>query len=56
MDENALFERLDKIIDLLETGLKPMSKAERVIGWVATLIGIMGVLAVVDIIIPWLGG
>ena len=56
VDEKALFERLDKIIDLLDVGLKPVSKVERVIAWIAAVIGIMGILAIVDIIISWLGG
>jgi len=56
VDEKGLFERLDKIIALLDTGLKPASKAERIVGWVATAVAIMGLLAIIDIVISWIGG
>ena len=56
MDEKALWERLDKIISLLEDAGKQPSLLVRVLNGVATGAGILGILSVVDIIRTWLGG
>ena len=56
VDEKALFERLDKIITLLEIAGKKPSLLVRVVNGVATGIGILGILSAVDIIRAWLGG
>jgi hypothetical protein len=50
MDEWALFERLDKIIGLIEAANKPPSLYYRVINGVATGAGILGILSAIDII------
>ena len=56
MNENALFERLDKIISLLETAGKKPSIIVRVLNGLATGAGILGILSAIDIIKSWLGG
>ena len=56
MEEKALFERLDKIIALLEKVNKPPLLRYRVINGIATGAGILGIISAVDIIKTWLGG
>jgi hypothetical protein len=56
MNEKALFERLDRIIVLLEDAGKQPSLFVRVLNGVATGAGILGVFSAVDIIKSWLGG
>ncbi|MDR0447088.1 MAG: hypothetical protein LBH07_00295 [Treponema sp.] len=56
MDENLLWERLDKIITLLEIANKQPSLSLRVLNGIATGAGILGILSAVDIIKTWLGG
>ena len=50
-----IVKRLDVIIERLD-GFKPMSAAEKVIGWVATGIGILSIISIIDIIRTWPGG
>ena len=56
MDEKALFERLDKIIALLEKAGKEQPLVVRIANGVATGAGIMSILAVVEILRSWIGG
>jgi len=49
-------KRLDEIIDLFKISSKPVSIARRIIDGLATGIGILGVISVIDIIKTWLGG
>ena len=56
VDEKALFERLDKIILLLEIAGKRPSLLTRMINGVAIGVGILGILSAIDIIRTWLGG
>ena len=56
MDEKALFEKLDRIILLLEEIGKQPSLISKVITGIATGAGILGVLSAVDIIKAWIGG
>jgi len=56
VDEKALFQRLDRIIVLLEILSKPPSMPKRIASGLATGIGIMGIISVIDIIKAWLGG
>jgi hypothetical protein len=56
MDDKALFERLDKIIFLLENAAKQPSLLIRVINGAAIGAGILGILSAVDVIRSWLGG
>ena len=56
MDEKALFEKLDRIILLLEQSNKEPSLAIRIANGIATGVGIMSILAVIDIIRSWIGG
>ena len=54
VDENALFERLDRIIFLLEDA-KP-SILIKIVNGAATGAGILGIISIIDIIKAWLGG
>ena len=56
MNDKALFERLDKIIVLLETTAKQPSLLVRIAAGAATGVGILGILSAVDVIKTWLGG
>ena len=56
MDDKALFERLDKIILLLETVAKQPSLLIRLFNGIAMGAGILGILSAVDVIKSWLGG
>jgi len=56
MDEKALFERLDRIIALLEKVVKESPLVVRVANGVATGVGIMSILAVIEIIRSWITG
>ena len=56
MDEKTLFEKLDRIIVLLEEISKQPSLISRIIAGIATVAGILGILSAVDIIKAWLGG
>ena len=56
MDSKALFERLDKIIFLLETVAKQPSLLARITNGAAIGAGILGILSAVDVIKSWLGG
>jgi len=56
MNEKALFERLDRIIALLEIFGKPTSLFVRIINGAATGVTILGILSAFDLIRTWLGG
>ena len=56
MDEKALFEKLDKIILLLEKAGKEPSIMKRIADVLATGVGILGILAVIEIIRSWITG
>ncbi|MCL2809848.1 MAG: hypothetical protein FWD24_07275 [Treponema sp.] len=56
MDERILFEKLDKIISLLEVSVKEPTLLIRVVNGAATGAGILGILSVIDIIRNWLWG
>ena len=56
MDEKALFERMDKIISLLEEVAKPSSLTSKIVSGIATGAGILGIIGIIDVIRNWLGG
>jgi len=56
VDDKALFERLDKIIFLLENAVRQPSLLVRIINGAAIGAGILGILSAVDVIKSWLGG
>jgi hypothetical protein len=56
IDEKAFLERLDRIIVLLEEVAKPPSLPDRIAGGVATGIGILGIITIIDVIKSWIGG
>jgi len=56
MDEKALFHRLDRIIVLLEDAAQKPTVFMRIANGIATGVGIMGILSIIDVIKTWLGG
>ncbi|MCL2187062.1 MAG: hypothetical protein FWB86_14620 [Treponema sp.] len=56
MDEKVLFEKLDRIIMLLEKATKEPSLGKRIADGSATGIGILGILSAIEIIRSWIGG
>jgi hypothetical protein len=56
INERALFERMDRIIVLLESAARRPSLGMRIMNGLATGIGILGIFSIVDIIKTWLGG
>ena len=54
VNEDALFQRLDKVIVLLEDAGKQPSLLVRVVNGIAVGVGILGILSAVDIIRIWL--
>jgi hypothetical protein len=56
MDEKALFERLDRIIMLLEITAKQPSLFKRISDGAATGVGIISIISIIDVIKTWLGG
>jgi len=56
MDEKALFQRLDRIIVLLEDANRQPKIMMRIANGIATGVGIMGIISVIDVIKSWLGG
>ena len=55
MNEKLLFERLDRIIVLLEDATKQPPLFIRILNGVAIGAGILGIISIVDIIKTWLG-
>jgi len=55
MDEKVLFDKLDRIILLLDQANKEPSLLKRVLDGSATGIGILGILSAIDIIRSWVG-
>jgi len=56
VDEKALFQRLDEIIALLREGAKAPSKLSRLVDAVATGVGILGIIGIIEVLRNWLGG
>jgi hypothetical protein len=56
MDEKTLFERLDRIIAILQDIAKPPSLLYRIGNGAAVGVGILSILTVVETIRAWLGG
>lgn len=55
-DINEVTKRLDEIISLLKISSKPVSVARRIVDGLATGIGILGIISIIDILKTWLGG
>jgi len=49
-------KRLDDIIGLLKNNSKPESIAKKIVNGIATGIGILGIISIIDIIKKWIGG
>jgi len=56
MDEKTLFERLDRIIAILQDIAKPAPLALRIVNGMATGAGILGVLSAIELLPSWIGG
>jgi len=56
VDEKALFQRLDKIISLLEDASKQPSVFVRVLNMAALVISILGAITIIDAFRNWFGG
>jgi len=59
MDASQLLEitkRLDEIVVLLRNGSRPVSVVRRVVDGIATGVGILGIISVIDILKAWIGG
>jgi len=56
MDEKVLFEKLDRIIMLLEKVNKEPPLVKRIIDGSATGVGILGIIAIIETIRTWIGG
>ena len=56
MNERTPFERLDRIIAILQDIAKPPSLGQRIANGAAVGVGILGILTVVETIRSWLGG
>ena len=56
VDEKALFQRLDRIIFLMEKAAKQPSALVRILNMAALIISILGVITIVDAFRNWFGG
>ena len=56
MDEKTLFERLDRIIVILQDIAKSPSLIQRVANGAAIGVGILSILTIVETIRSWIGG
>jgi len=56
MDDKALFERLDRIIVLLEKAGKEPPIIKKITDGLATGAGILSILSAVEIVKLWIGG
>jgi len=56
MDEKTLFERLDRIIEILQDIARPAPLFYRIGNGLAIGAGILSILTVVELIRSWLGG
>jgi hypothetical protein len=56
MDEKTLFERLDRIIAILQDMAKPPPLALRIVNGIAIGAGILSILTVVELLRSWIGG
>jgi hypothetical protein len=55
-DLDEITKRLDSIIGLLRGNIQTTSMTRRIFDGVATGIGILGIISIIDIIKSWFGG
>ncbi|MCL2808589.1 MAG: hypothetical protein FWD24_00840 [Treponema sp.] len=54
-EEITILKRISETLDkMYETMPKPQSKLDKIFNWALTLIGILGILAIVDVILSWI--
>ena len=56
VDKSLLFEKLDRIISLLEIAGKQPSLLVRILNGAAMGAGIIGIISAIDVVKSWLGG
>jgi len=56
VDEKALFQRLDRIIFLLEEAGKKPSVFVRVLNMAALFVSVLGAITIIDAFRNWFGG
>jgi hypothetical protein len=56
MEQEELFKRLDKIIELLQAITKQPTLPNRIFAGLTTGIGILGIVSIIEIIKGWIGG
>jgi len=51
-----ILAKFDQVIELLKDSNQPVSKLRRTLELLATIAGIAGLVAVIDVVRSWLGG
>jgi hypothetical protein len=51
-----IVKRLDELIGLFKQIAKPKSRYEKIVDKITTIVGICGIIAIIDIIKSWIGG
>jgi hypothetical protein len=51
-----IVNRLDKLIELFQKSFQPKSLYQKIIDNILTIVGILSIIAIIDIIKSWLGG
>ena len=54
--ERGLFERLDRIIFLMEEAARQPTAFVKILNWAAMIAGILGTIAIIDVLRSWFGG
>jgi len=56
-EEIAILKRISETLDkMYETMPKPQSKLDKVFNGALTAVGLLGILAIIDVILSWLRG
>jgi len=56
-EESAILKHISNTLDkILETLSKPQSRVAQVFNIGATVVGILGILAIIDLILSWIRG
>jgi len=54
--EKALFERLDRMIFLMEEAAKQPTVFVKILNLAAMIAGILGAITIIDVLRSWIGG
>jgi energy-converting hydrogenase Eha subunit F len=56
-EESATLKHISNTLDkILETLLKPQSRVAQIFNISATVVGVLGILAIIDVILSWIRG